>query len=159
MSWNKPRNHIWFILYIHCLVFLVIVPCVYMDAFSHTFTVLISQNSYTFKYKYERMNIFNTDTKNDLESLTKLLCVCVCLCVCSSSHQGCSQWAGSRWTVGPWRWWGQDSSCPSGCPDRSPPDCWCYSGRSSCGTSPGDSSDSWFDFHVKADILIVSILI
>ncbi len=61
----------------------------------------------------------------------------VCVCVCCSTYRGCSQWAGSRWTEGPWRWWGQDSSCPSGCPDRSHPDCWCCSGKSSCGTSPG----------------------
>ncbi len=54
----------------------------------------------------------------------------------TASYQGYSLWGESRWTTALWRWWAPGSSCPSGCPDRSPPDCWCCSGRSSCETSP-----------------------
>lgn len=77
------------------------------------------------------MSVNLSQLKLEGDMTRRSLCVCVYVCVCCSSHQGCSQWAGSRWTVGPWRWWGQDSSCPSGCPDRSHPDCWCCSDRSS----------------------------
>lgn len=55
-------------------------------------------------------------------------------------YLGYSLWAGSRWTAAPWRWWGRGSSCPSGCPDRSRPDCWCCSDRSSFEMWPADAS-------------------
>ena len=51
-------------------------------------------------------------------------------------RSGYSQWVASIWKVRPWRRWGRDSSCPWECPDRSPPGCWCCSGRCACGTSP-----------------------
>ena len=53
-----------------------------------------------------------------------------------TDYLGYNLWEVSRRRGEPWRWWEQDSSCPSGYPDRWRPGCWCCSGRCECGRSP-----------------------
>ena len=57
-------------------------------------------------------------------------------CCQPADHGGCSRWEVNRRKVELWRWSEQGSSYPWGCPDRSPPDCWCCSGRCVCGKPP-----------------------
>ena len=68
-------------------------------------------------------------------ALRDLLCTAE-QCCRPVDRAGCSRWEGNRRRAGLLKWSEQGSSCPWECPGRSPPGCWCCSGRYVCGKLP-----------------------